>query len=274
MTKDARRCRAFRLLGEGFGVVGWGGFGLFGVNGHERFFFYHAPDEESYAEEYERDAEELAHVEKHVLLEAHLRFLDELYQETHSEEHHEECSYDGTFVEFVPFCIVECHQYQSENEVAEALIQLCRVLGQGFASEVEDEAPWKGGDISVDLGVEEVAQSDGEGCEADGDAEMVEYPEEVEVMLFAVMLCKPPHCYEKRYGTSMAGESSFPRHEDFPEAFPAAQVVVGLIEKAVSQTRSHDCAYEQGIEQRVKEFRTYLLLLEEHLEDVPSEDET
>lgn len=43
---------------------------------------YHGVNDEAYADEYEWNGEELAHVEGHVGLEAHLRVFDEFDEET------------------------------------------------------------------------------------------------------------------------------------------------------------------------------------------------
>ena len=100
-----------------------------------------AVDKESYAQEHERDAEQLTHVQDHVLLESHLRFLDELYEETHSEASDEKCSDEESSVELVK--LVSVHQYleDSQQEVAEGFIKLCRMLWLCLSTKLEDESP-------------------------------------------------------------------------------------------------------------------------------------
>ena len=57
-----------------------------------RLLLYLTVDQESYSEEDERHTEPLSHIEHHILLETYLRFLDELYEETHTETSDEESS--------------------------------------------------------------------------------------------------------------------------------------------------------------------------------------
>ena len=66
------------LLRDGFGVVGRLGFRLFRMDCTGRKLADGRIDKETDTEKDERDAEPLPHVEKHILLEFHLRVLDEL----------------------------------------------------------------------------------------------------------------------------------------------------------------------------------------------------
>ena len=60
--------------------------------GKDRLFLHEGVDQKSYSHQYKRDAEQLAHIQNHVLLKHDLRFLDELDEETHSETSDEEGS--------------------------------------------------------------------------------------------------------------------------------------------------------------------------------------
>ena len=59
---------------------------------HSRLFLYMAVNQEADAEKDERNAEPLAHIQNHILLESDLRLLDEFNQETHAEAADEEGS--------------------------------------------------------------------------------------------------------------------------------------------------------------------------------------
>ena len=141
------------------------------------------------------------------------------------------------------------------------------MLGLGLAVALEDEAPRKGRDITVYLRVKEVSEADEASGEGHGDTEMVHYPEIIEAVFGAVMAGEPPH------GPAVAGEPALPRLEDLPEALPAAEIIVRLIEEAVAEARAYDGGYQQGIKQRVEQLGLDALALEEPLEDVPSQDE-
>ena len=147
------------------------------------------------------------------------------------------------------------------------------MLGFRLAAELEDEAPGQAGHVAVDLGVEQVAEADEGAGEGHRDGQVVQQPHEIEIVLLPVVVREPPHPEDQGDGAAMAGEAALPRHEDLPEALPAAQVVVRLVEQAVPEAGAHDGADQQGIEQRVQQFRVDLLALEEPFEDEPAQDE-
>ena len=103
---------------------------------------------------------------------------------------------------------------------------------------------------------------------------MIQNPYEIKVVFPAVMPCKPPHCDKEGYGTSMTGETSLPRHENFSEALPAAQIIIRLIEEAVAQTGTYDCTYEKGIEKRIQQCFRNAFPSEESSENEPTENES
>jgi hypothetical protein len=76
-----------------------------------------AVDKEADTKENERYAEKLTHVEEHVLLESHLRFLDELDEETAAETSDEEGSDEESAVEFRETILVHQYLENSEKEV-------------------------------------------------------------------------------------------------------------------------------------------------------------
>ena len=231
-------------------------------------------DKETYAQKHERDAEPLSHVQDHILLESHLRLLDELDEETHSEASDEECSDKESSVELVK--PVPVHQYleDTQQEVAEGLIKLCRMLWLRLTTKLEDESPWKICDISVDFRIEEIAETDECSGEAYGNRKMVKNPYEIEIISTSVMSCKPPHCNEQRDSAAMTGESAFPWHEYLPEPLPAAEIIVRLIEEAMAQTGTDDSTDQKSIKKRIKKSLGNSFPLEEPLEDEPSKDET
>ena len=87
-----------------------------------------------YAEKYERDAEPLAHVKYHILLEADLRLLDELDEETHAEASDEECSDEESSMELRKLVLIHQDLEYSQEEIAQSLVQLSRMLRLGLSS--------------------------------------------------------------------------------------------------------------------------------------------
>ena len=65
------------------------------MDDHRRLLLYMGINKEGYTQDDERNAEKLSHVQDHILLESHLRLLDELYQETHSKQDASETSYSA-----------------------------------------------------------------------------------------------------------------------------------------------------------------------------------
>jgi len=233
-----------------------------------------AHNEDYYTCNYEWEAEKLTHVECHGLLEAHLRLLDEFDEESHSKEDDEEESEDFASLHLLDSVFIAPHQEETQQDIAECLIQLCRMLRESFASELEYESPWEVSHVTVYLRVEEVAKTDQRTCKAYRDDEPVHDPEEVEVVFLAITVREPPHSEEERYRSAVARESSFPRHEYLEEALPTAKVVVRLIEEAMAEACTDDGCDQKRVEKRVEESLRDLFPVEETLEDEPAEDES
>ena len=97
------------------------------------------------------------------------------------------------------------------------------------------ESAWEDGG-GEGLGLEVV----GEDVAGDGDAQAVDDPQEVDVVALAVLMGEPPDGQQQGYSPSVTGKSAFPGHENLEETLPGAEIVVRLIEDAVTQTGSHD----------------------------------
>ena len=218
----------------------------------------------------EGDGKELAHVQGHRLLEFDLRFLDEFDEEPGAEAAQQEETEEEAAVDLVQFVLVDPDHDQAQQQVGKCLVELRGMLGFRLAAQVEDEAPGEGRDVSVDLGIEEVAQADHAAREGDGDAEPVHDPEEVEVILLAVMIGEPPHREEQGDGAAVAGEAALPGHENLPEPRPGAEIII----HAVAEAGAHDRGDQQGEEQRVHDLGVHLLAGEEPFEEIPADDES
>ena len=239
-----------------------------------RLFSYICIDQESDAEKNERDAEPLTHVQNHIMLETHLRFLDELDEEAHAETSDEEGSDEEAAIKFVEPVLVHQDLEDAQKEVTESFIKLCGMLRLCLSPEFENEAPRQRSNISVYLRIEKVSETD-ECCgKADCDCKMVENPHKIKVILTTVMSCKPPHCNKESYCATMTCQTTFPWHEYFPETLPAAKVIVRLIEEAVPQTGTDYCTDEQSIEKWIKKLLRHSLATEKSPEDEPSENES
>ena len=101
--------------------------------------------------ENERNTENLSHVQSHSFLESNLRFLDEFYKETHSEKYDEEDADECAPINLVQFEPVHPEEDETENQIAECLIQLRRVFRLGLSAKLENKAPRKIGNITINL---------------------------------------------------------------------------------------------------------------------------
>ena len=137
----------------------------------------------------------------------------------------------------------------------------------------EDKTPRKVGHIPVNLGIEKVPEAYEHSRKAHRDTEMVENPEKIEIVFLPVMMGEPPHRQYQGDCPSVTCKPAFPRHEYLPEAFPAAEIIVRLIEDAVPEPCSDDSTYKKGIQQRVEELQRNAFPLEEPFEYEPSENE-
>ena len=102
---------------------------------------------------------------------------------------------------------------------------------------------------------------------------MIQHPHHVEAVGGAVLAGIPPDTQDNGDGAAVAGQATLPGHEDFPESGPTAEVVIRLIEDAVSQPGAHDGADQEHIQQGVQQGGVYLFPYEETLHDVPAQDE-
>ena len=103
---------------------------------------------------------------------------------------------------------------------------------------------------------------------------MVEDPEEVDVILLAILVCEPPHAENQHDCAAVAGKSALPDLEDLHKAFPGSEVIVETIEQAVSQTGSHERTDQERIKKRVKDVLVDFLPFEELREHPISQNET
>ena len=124
---------------------------LFRVNYHRRLLLHIAVYKETDTKKHKRYAEPLSHIQDHILLETHLRFLDELYKEAHSETSDEEGADEEATVELRQTILVHQYLEYTEKEIAQGFIKLGRMLRLSLAAKLEDKSPWKRCHISVNL---------------------------------------------------------------------------------------------------------------------------
>ena len=230
----------------------------------------------------------MSHVEKHILLEFHLRVLDELDEEAGTEAADEEPADEEAAVHLVQFLFIDEDEDYAEDEVAESLVELGRMAGKAFgmlsARPVElhplvgawkTESPRKVGRAAENFGIEEISQTYERPGETYCNGEPVHNPHKVEVVLPAELVREPYHRDNQSDCSAVTRETALPWHENLREASPRAEVIVRLIEEAVSQTRPDNRGNQQSVKQIVQK-RTDLnpLIFEKVTEYVPTDDES
>ena len=110
-----------------------------------------AVHQEANSDKDKRNTETLSHIKDHIVLETHLRLLDELDKEAHSEATYEEGSDKESSMKLRQSIFVHQDLEHTQKEVAESLIKLGRMLWFRLVSKLENEAPRKRSNVSVDL---------------------------------------------------------------------------------------------------------------------------
>jgi hypothetical protein len=175
----------------------------------------------------------LTHIQCHGALEFHLRLLYEFYEEPHAEAADEkptEVKAAGGFVYPLP---IEPEQNKAENQIRQGLVDLGGVFRLGFSAQSKDESPRQRGYITVNFGIEQIADADKTARKGHCYTEPVHYPKEIKAILLTVTLCKPQHSNQQGNGASMRGQAALPHHEYLQKSFPGAEVIVGLVKNAV-----------------------------------------
>ena len=239
-----------------------------------RLFSDAAVHQEANSDKDERNAEALSHIQDHILLETYLRLLDELDEEAHTEATDKEGADEESSVKLRQSVLVHQNLEYSQKEVAESLIKLCRMLWLCLMSELKNEAPRERGYITVNFRIEEISKADKGCCKADCNCKMVHDPDEIKIIFTTIMSCKPPHCNKESYCAAMAGKTTLPWHEYLPESFPAAKIIVWLIEETVSETSSYNGSDKKSVKKRIKQGYRHAFSLEEPLENEPSQNES
>ena len=244
------------------------------MNNRGRLFSYAAVHQEGKSDKDERNAEALTHIKNHILLKTDLWFLYEFDEEAHTEATDEEGTDEESSMKLRQSVLVHQDLEHSQEEVAESLIKLCRMLWLRLVSELENKAPRERGYITVNFRIEEISKADKGCCKADCNCKMVHDPDEIKVIFTTIMSCKPPHCNKESYCTAMAGKTALPRHEYLPKSFPAAKIIVWLIEETMSETSSYNGSDKKSVKKRIKQDYRHTFSLEEPLENEPSQNES
>ena len=110
----------------------------------------------------ERKAEHMAHINHHITYgkKSYGRLLGKLQKASASEAEGNEDAQELSRIHLVEFLFIEEEQDEAQNHITQSLIKHSRMLRQGVPAPLENHSPREGGMITVNLGVEEVAEPD------------------------------------------------------------------------------------------------------------------
>ena len=126
------------------------------------------------AQQDERYTKQLAHIEKHTLLEVHLDFLRIFNEEAEGEDEEDAQPEEEARAHLLAVTAVEPPAHKEEQEVGDGLVQLTRMAGDVINS-FEDESPRHLRWITDNLGVHQVAQTDGTGTDGGDNGDVIQH---------------------------------------------------------------------------------------------------
>ncbi len=238
----------------------------------------HAPE----AQQDEGDAEELAHIEEHAVLEVHLVLLG-IFDENAAGEYHEEAeAEEEARADQARTAAVDVPSYEEETSIAEGFVELAGMARQ-LVHALEDEGPGQIGGTAYYLAVHQVAQADGTGADGGDDAHIIQHMEQGQ----AYAPCIEHQGQHKAQCAAVAGQALVARHHPMRAVVArgkphepgspqlgarrfldgqehlgkVVQIVVGLVEQAVTQPGTHQDAHEAVEEHGVELVLAQLLLL-------------
>lgn len=235
------------------------------------------------ADDDKRYAEPLSHVQPHAVFEGYLILLQEFDEETEDkyfrqakaeeeaagigqrgiELHGRRLALRGAEVGlqfvFLLFLssLIEVEHAQRKDEVGDGFVKLCRMTGNRVYP-LEYERPGDVGRHTDDFGVHQVGQTDAAGSDGGGYGNHVEYVHVVHLCLAAV----EPQGNDEAQRSAVTGKaciagklpSAVGQELDGKYHFPeVVQIVFGLVEQAVPQTRTYQNAEKAVEEQWVEE---------------------
>ena len=225
-------------------------------------------NQESYADEDERNAENLSHIERHSGLEGLLDVLGKLDEEAEGEDERQAKAKEETASSLLFALPIEVPSYEEKQEVGNGFVELSRVAG-GLVDALKDESPWHIGHLADDFRVPKVSQADAARRDWGGNGNVVQHLPQIE-MGFAPIEPQGDHQSQR---AAVTGESLIANKLPSPafheadgqkhldDMLSAAEKIVGLIEETVTQARADDDAEEAIDEKRIEVLVSELLVL-------------
>jgi hypothetical protein len=234
-----------------------------------------------HADDDERDAENLSHIQRHARFECHLNVFGVFDEEAEGEYQREAEAEKEACADLFGVLAVEIPADEKEHRIRDCFVQLTR-MARAVVHLLEDERPRHVRNLADNLGVHQVAQSDEARRGRRGDGDIVQHGPQVDVRL-AVIEPQGDHQSER---SAVRGESliahEFPRtvghvvHRDnhLDGVVPRCEEIVGLIEQAVAQSGTDEDAEKTVDEERVEILVFNLLFLVQPLHDDVSEHQS
>ena len=224
------------------------------------------------AEEDEGDAEQLAHVEEHIVLETYLVLLG-VFDEYAAGEDEEQTEAEVEARAYLG--ILACASFlrlhglpvnppsdEEEKGVAQGLVELPRVAWNSIHT-LEDKGPGYIRGTAYNLGIHEVAHTYGTGTDGCHDAHIVEHAHDIELHVTGI----EPEGYHEAQGASVTGKAFVACKLPAPVGQLAdgkhhfhgvREEILRFVEKAMAQAGTNEYAqeavHEHGVELLLADF--------------------
>ena len=229
------------------------------------------PDHAIDAENNERNAEELAHVEEHARLEAYLNVFGVLDEEAEGEDERDAEAEIEAFAHGNLPAAIAIPAHKEEQGVGQGLVKLAG-MARIFVYFLKDKGPWNIGHFADNLAVHQVSEPNEAGCDGRGDGDIVQQLPQFHLIFTAIepqgdhqaersaVACQTfvAHEMPRTVGQKLEG------NEHLEEMCARRKIVIGLVEEAMSESGSYQYAQEAIDKERVEHVFFLLFPIHHH----------
>ena len=229
------------------------------------------PDHAIDAKNNERNAEELAHVEEHARLEAHLNVFGVLDEEAEGEDERDAEAEIEAFAHGNFPAAIAIPAHKEEQGVGQGLVKLAG-MARIFVYFLKDKGPWNIGHFADNLAVHQVSESNEAGRDGRGDGDIVQQLPQFHLIFTAIepqgdhqtersaVACQAfvAHEMPRTIGQKLEG------NEHFEEMCTRRKIVIGLVEEAMSESGSYQYAQKAIDKERVEHVFFLLFPIHHH----------
>lgn len=209
----------------------------------------------------ERHAEQLSHIEQHVLLKRLLHLLGVLDEETECKDICEAQAEEHARPHPIAVTTVNGHPDEKQNGVGNGLIKLSGVARR-TVNTLKDKRPGHIRNLADDLRVHQIAKPYETCRHGSGYGDIVEHRQYLHAGIAAIEQQRQREAYRAPVAGQSLVARVFPpaighevyRHYHLYEMLAVGKKIVGLVEDAVTKARTCEDAYKTVDKQRVEQF--------------------